>query len=379
MQIHCKRWAAPSLILWSQIRFPSVVAFLKSDKFPLSSLRLQLHLSVRVCLQFRKGEMRRPIFCGNFEFEARSSDLERLFKRYGRVERVDMKSGFAFVYMEDERDAECAIRALDRTEFGKKGRRLHVEWTKQERRGRKSASSRRSANLKPSKTLFVINFPYHTKERDLERHFDLYGKILNVRMRRNFAFVQYESLEDATKALDATNMSKMSDRVISVEYASREDDERRNGYNPDRRGLDRSPDRRKRSSSPYRRERASPDYGTGCSPAAYRRDRGSPGYGHGSSRSPRRVERGSPDYDRGAQSLSPRRKKRASADYRDRSQSPRGGGRNGSGYARCPSTSPSRREEASPGHLNGASSPHDTPDLRGNPAGAAGSPADDIC
>lgn len=289
-----------------------------------------------------------------------------------------MPEGFAFVYMEDERDAEYAIRALDRTEFGRKGRRLHVEWTKQERRGRKSASSRRSANLKPSKTLFVINFPYHTKERDLERHFDLYGKILNVRMRRNFAFVQYESLEDATKALDATNMSKMSDRVISVEYASREDDERRNRYNADRRGRDRSPDRRRRSPSPYRRERASPDHGIGCSPGAYRRDRRSPEYGHGSSRSPRRVESGSPDYDRGAQSLSPRRNKRASADNRERSRSPREGGRNGNGYGRYLSTSPNRSEEASPGHLNGARSPNAKPDLGGNPAGAAGSPVDDI-
>ena len=39
-------------------------------------------------------------------------------------------TGFAFVYMEDERDAEDAIRALDRYEFGRKGRRLRVEWTK---------------------------------------------------------------------------------------------------------------------------------------------------------------------------------------------------------------------------------------------------------
>lgn len=38
--------------------------------------------------------------------------------------------GFAFVYMEDERDAEDAIRKLDRIEFGRKGRRLRVEWTK---------------------------------------------------------------------------------------------------------------------------------------------------------------------------------------------------------------------------------------------------------
>ena len=39
-------------------------------------------------------------------------------------------TGFAFVYMEDERDADDAIRRLDRIEFGRKGRRLRVEWTK---------------------------------------------------------------------------------------------------------------------------------------------------------------------------------------------------------------------------------------------------------
>jgi len=32
--------------------------------------------------------------------------------------------------MEDERDAEYAIRRLDQTEFGRKGRRIRVEWTK---------------------------------------------------------------------------------------------------------------------------------------------------------------------------------------------------------------------------------------------------------
>ncbi|XP_059457712.1 serine/arginine-rich splicing factor RS41-like isoform X1 [Corylus avellana] len=223
----------------------------------------------------------KPIFCGNIEFDARQSDLERLFRRYGRVERVDMKSGFAFVYMEDERDAEYAIRRLDRTEFGRKGRRLRVEWTKHERGIRRPGGSRSSASTRPSKTLFVINFdPSYTRTRDLERHFDQYGKILNIRIRRNFAFIQYESQDDATKALDATNMSKFMDRVISVEYAVRDDDDKRNGYSPDRRGRDMSPDRRSydrvRSPSPYRRNRDSPDYGHGSNPSSRPETRGSP-------------------------------------------------------------------------------------------------------
>lgn len=40
----------------------------------------------------------RPIFCGNLEFDTRQSDVERLFRRYGRVDRVDMKSGKVAFY-----------------------------------------------------------------------------------------------------------------------------------------------------------------------------------------------------------------------------------------------------------------------------------------
>jgi RNA recognition motif-containing protein len=35
----------------------------------------------------------RPVFCGNFDFDARQSDLERLFSKYGPIRRIDMKSG----------------------------------------------------------------------------------------------------------------------------------------------------------------------------------------------------------------------------------------------------------------------------------------------
>lgn len=289
----------------------------------------------------------RPIFCGNFEFDARQGELERLFRKYGKVERVDMKSGFAFVYMEDERDAEDAIRALDRYEFGRKGRRLRVEWTKQERNVRQPPTSRRSSsNSRPSKTLFVINFdPYNTRTRDLERHFDPYGKILNIRIRRNFAFIQFELQEDATKALEATNMSKLMDRVISVEYAIKDDDDRRNG-SPNG-GRDRSPRRRGDDrGSPYRRERGSPDYGRG-------RDRGSPDYGRGGrgrSPSPRR-DRGSPDYARGA-SPAPNGKDRNTDYRRDSSASPNGRVRNAG--RRDASRSPRRERERSPRHGRGS-------------------------
>ncbi|XP_002964906.2 serine/arginine-rich splicing factor RS41 isoform X1 [Selaginella moellendorffii] len=220
----------------------------------------------------------RPVFCGNFEYDARQSEIERMFAKFGKVDRVDMKTGFAFVYMEDERDAEDAIQDLDNVEFGRQRRPLRVEWAKQgDSAIKRREDARRSiTKQRPTKTLFVVNFdPINTRTRDLERHFEPYGKLVRVQIRKNFAFVQYESQEEATKALESTHLSKVVDRVISVEYAARENGD--------------PPGRGRRSPSPRHRSRGSPDYGGGRPRSPYSR--------HRSSRSPvRRYRSRSPDY-----------------------------------------------------------------------------------
>ncbi|PIA34841.1 hypothetical protein AQUCO_03700251v1 [Aquilegia coerulea] len=240
----------------------------------------------------------RPVFCGNFDFETRQIDLDRLFSKYGRVERVDMKTGFAFVYFIDEHDAEDAIHKLDDMPFGHSRRRLTVEWSKGERGSRHRDEPRSMSNQRPTKTLFVINFDQvHTRVRDIEKHFEPYGNVLHVRIRRNFAFVQFETQEEATKALECTHNSKILDRMVSVEYALKDDGERgsppRRGYggrrdSPPRRGYGgRGDSPYHRSRSPvYRRDRPSPDYGRARSPI-YDRYNG-PSY----------YKERSPDYDR---------------------------------------------------------------------------------
>ncbi|XP_026441082.1 serine/arginine-rich splicing factor RS31-like isoform X2 [Papaver somniferum] len=259
----------------------------------------------------------RPVFCGSFDYETRQSDLERLFSKYGTVDRVDMKSGFAFVYFDDERDAEDAIRSLDNTPFGYTKRRLSVEWSRGER-GNRRDGSKSAANQRPTKTLFVINFdPIDTRIRDIEKHFEPYGKVLHVRIRRNFAFVQFETQEEATKALECTHMSKICGRVVSVEYALRDDSER-GGDRRDspRRGRE---DSRSRSRSPVRRRsRPSPDYGRAHSPVYDRykgpssnRDR-SPDYGRYPSHSPvRRTANGRSPVRHSSASRSPVRRTRS--------------------------------------------------------------------
>eukprot|EP00249_Psilotum_nudum_P010097 c22333_g1_i2 orf=237-671(+) len=143
----------------------------------------------------------RTIFCRNFEYDARQSEIERLFAKYGRVDRVDMKAGFAFIHMDDECDAEDAIRGLDNLEYGRHRRRLCVEWAKQgdNTLRRREVDRKNTANTKPAKTLFVINFdPINTRVEDLETHFEPYGKLIRVHIRKNFAFVEYETQEEAT-------------------------------------------------------------------------------------------------------------------------------------------------------------------------------------
>ncbi|KAF6136213.1 hypothetical protein GIB67_001622 [Kingdonia uniflora] len=238
----------------------------------------------------------KPVFCGSFDYETRQSDLDRLFSKHGRVDRVDMKNGFAFVYFDDEREAEDAIRSLDNVPFGYNKRKLSVEWARQgERNLRHHEGSKSMANRRPTKTLFVINFdPINTRTRDIERHFEIYGKIEHVRIRRNFAFVQFDKQEEATKALECTHMSKINGRVVSVEYALRDDGERGDRGDSPRRGHGgRGGSPYGRSRSPvHRRSRPSPDYGRARSPAydryngpSHNRDH-SPDYGRYRSRSP---------------------------------------------------------------------------------------------
>lgn len=62
----------------------------------------------------------------------------------------------------------------------------------------------------PTDTLFVVNFdPENTQERDLEKHFSSYGRLKRVQVKRNFGFVQFESLDDAIAARNGLSLSRL--------------------------------------------------------------------------------------------------------------------------------------------------------------------------
>ena len=68
----------------------------------------------------------------------------------------------------------------------------------------------RRRQTKPTSTLFVVNFDVEkTLERDLERHFEKYGRLTRVQIKRNYAFIQYEEVESATAAVDNCHLSRL--------------------------------------------------------------------------------------------------------------------------------------------------------------------------
>ncbi|XP_041997976.1 serine/arginine-rich splicing factor RS31-like [Salvia splendens] len=249
-----------------------------------------------------------PVFCRNYECQTQQSDLDRLFSRYGKIVRIEMKSEYAFVYFEDENDAAKAIRELQGKPFGSQRLRLHVKWAVGKRRGHHGDLE---SNPRPSRTLFVKHFdPVRTQNRDIEKHFEPYGRVLNVRMSGDVAFVHFETQEDATRALELSQNSMLFDTVPRVEYAFKEYDARHRRKKRKRRNYASS-----RLPSPaYRHRRASPVYDRHAGPSNPR------------ARSPKRLLRASPVYDRyegptNPRARSPKRVLRASPVY-DRYEGP---------------------------------------------------------
>jgi len=85
----------------------------------------------------REWDLDCKVYIGGLSEDANKFDLEDAFARYGRVKAVWVARrppGFGFVEMEDPRDAEDAVRALDGTRIA--GSRVRVEMSNGKTRDR---------------------------------------------------------------------------------------------------------------------------------------------------------------------------------------------------------------------------------------------------
>jgi RNA recognition motif-containing protein len=97
--------------------------------------------------------------------------------------------------MESDLDGEEAISALNDRQVG--SRKLKVEWAKGQGPASKIEDGR-SEHAKPTSTLFICNFdPRETDDVALERHFEKFGSIKRTHIKRNFAFMEFETVAGA--------------------------------------------------------------------------------------------------------------------------------------------------------------------------------------
>ena len=81
------------------------------------------------------------VYFGNLPKDLRRGEVEDFFRGFGRILDVEIKSGFAFVTIEDRRDAEDAVRKLDGSRFCQS--RVTVDISKGKPRGAIEAAERR--------------------------------------------------------------------------------------------------------------------------------------------------------------------------------------------------------------------------------------------
>jgi len=99
-------------------------------------------------------------------------------------------------------------------------RALRAEFARGDGRVKRKEDDRRKI-IQPSETLFVVNFHEEkTRSDDLRLLFEPFGELLRIDMRRNYAFVQFRTIEEATKAKDAVNGGKLDQSVLTVEFVA---------------------------------------------------------------------------------------------------------------------------------------------------------------
>eukprot|EP00977_Amphora_coffeiformis_P004760 scaffold1019_cov172-Amphora_coffeaeformis.AAC.13 len=193
---------------------------------------------------------------------------------------------------------------------------LRAEFARGDGRVKRKEDERKKV-IAPSETLFVVNFnEAKTKRENLQMLFEPYGELLRIDMKKNYAFVQFRTIEQATRAKTATDGGKLDQAVITVEYVARQradDGGRRNdrsGSGGDRRGFRRDGGRDDRRGPPP------PHMMRGPPPPMDRYDRRYGGYDD-------RYRRGPPPPPRRPRSRSRSRSPGRYGGYRDRSP-PRG-------------------------------------------------------
>ncbi|KYB29603.1 serine-arginine protein 55 isoform X2 [Tribolium castaneum] len=213
------------------------------------------------------------VFVGGLTYRVRERDIEKFFRKYGRIKEVAMKNGFAFVEFDDYRDADDAVYELNGKEL--LGERVSVErargtprgcdqWRGSGGRGYGPPRGRsRDKYGPPTRTeyrLIVENLSSRVSWQDLKDYMRQAGEVTYAdahKQRRNEGVVEFASYSDMKNAIDKLDDTELNGRRIRLVEDRRRGSRRSRSSSSRSRSRSRSPRRRSRSRSRSRSHRSS--------------------------------------------------------------------------------------------------------------------------
>ncbi|KAJ6928679.1 hypothetical protein NC652_012724 [Populus alba x Populus x berolinensis] len=182
----------------------------------------------------------RTLYVGNLPGDIRAREVEDLFYKYGPIVDIDLKipprpPGYAFIELEDARDAKHAIRCLDGYNFD--GCRLRVELAHGGQRhsspvDRYSSYSGSSGSRGPPKhsdyRVLVTGLPSSASWQDLKDHMRRAGDVCFSQVFHDRGgmtgivdYMNYDDMKYAIKKLDDSEFRNAFSQAYIREYGSR--------------------------------------------------------------------------------------------------------------------------------------------------------------
>ncbi|XP_056421527.1 nucleolin isoform X2 [Hyla sarda] len=170
----------------------------------------------------KKERDARTLFVKNLPYSTGVEQLQEIFENAKEVRLPTGKDGsskgIAYVEFNTEAEADKAIEEKQGSEV--EGRSIFIDYT-----GEKSqmAGGRRGGVGADSKVLVVNNLAYSATEDSLQ---EVFTKATSIRIPQNnlgrakgFAFVEFESVEEAKEALESSNNTEIEGRSIRIEFS----------------------------------------------------------------------------------------------------------------------------------------------------------------
>ncbi|XP_063223393.1 squamous cell carcinoma antigen recognized by T-cells 3-like isoform X2 [Bacillus rossius redtenbacheri] len=170
------------------------------------------------------------IFLSNLPYTTFEDRITEIFSDIGEIKRVVIEKdslyktkGFGFVEFESPDDVAIALR---KDGMMVDGRPMFVSEYIREKSSRTKFATRFSGGLEENK-LFVRGLGMSTTKNSLRKFFEPYGSLQEVRLvmtregkSRGFAYVEFASVDDACKAREELNGTKLEGHVIEVSISN---------------------------------------------------------------------------------------------------------------------------------------------------------------